>query len=222
VLHDVGLEVGAGELVTVIGPNGAGKTSLLSAIMGLLPRTGEVTVDGRAMRAGDVEAMVRARVTMVPEGRELFTDMSVADNLLLGAYPRHLRGDPGKLDALDEVFALFPRLAERRAQRAGTLSGGERQMLALGRALMSRPSLMLLDEPSLGLAPQIVATMLRTIAGFRAAGVAILIVEQNAHAVLGIADRGYVLELGRIVLAGAASDLAADPRIVESYLGKRT
>jgi len=159
---------------------------------------------------------------MVPEGRELFTDMSVADNLLLGAYPRHLRGDPGKLDALDEVFALFPRLAERRAQRAGTLSGGERQMLALGRALMSRPSLMLLDEPSLGLAPQIVATMLRTIAGFRAAGVAILIVEQNAHAVLGIADRGYVLELGRIVLAGAASDLAADPRIVESYLGKRT
>ncbi len=221
-LHDVGLEVGAGELVTVIGPNGAGKTSLLSAIMGLLPRTGEVTVDGRAMRAGDVEAMVRARVTMVPEGRELFTDMSVADNLLLGAYPRHLRGDPGKLDALDEVFALFPRLAERRAQRAGTLSGGERQMLALGRALMSRPSLMLLDEPSLGLAPQIVATMLRTIAGFRAAGVAILIVEQNAHAVLGIADRGYVLELGRIVLAGAASDLAADPRIVESYLGKRT
>jgi branched-chain amino acid transport system ATP-binding protein len=222
VLHDVGLEVGAGELVTVIGPNGAGKTSLLSAIMGLLPRTGEVTVDGRAMRAGDVEAMVRARVTMVPEGRELFTDMSVADNLLLGAYPRHLRGDPGKLDALDEVFALFPRLAERRAQRAGTLSGGERQMLALGRAMMSRPSLMLLDEPSLGLAPQIVATMLRTIAGFRAAGVAILIVEQNAHAVLGIADRGYVLELGRIVLAGAASDLAADPRIVESYLGKRT
>ncbi len=221
-LHDVGLEVGAGELVTVIGPNGAGKTSLLSAIMGLLPRTGEVTVDGRAMRAGDVEAMVRARVTMVPEGRELFTDMSVADNLLLGAYPRHLRGDPGKLDALDEVFALFPRLAERRAQRAGTLSGGERQMLALGRAMMSRPSLMLLDEPSLGLAPQIVATMLRTIAGFRAAGVAILIVEQNAHAVLGIADRGYVLELGRIVLAGAASDLAADPRIVESYLGKRT
>ncbi len=221
-LHDVGLEVGAGELVTVIGPNGAGKTSLLSAIMGLLPRTGEVTVDGRAMRAGDVEAMVRARVTMVPEGRELFTDMSVADNLLLGAYPRHLRGDPGKLDALGEVFALFPRLAERRAQRAGTLSGGERQMLALGRALMSRPSLMLLDEPSLGLAPQIVATMLRTIAGFRAAGVAILIVEQNAHAVLGIADRGYVLELGRIVLAGAASDLAADPRIVESYLGKRT
>jgi branched-chain amino acid transport system ATP-binding protein len=221
VLHDVGLEVGAGELVTVIGPNGAGKTSLLSAIMGLLPRTGEVTVDGRAMRAGDVEAMVRARVTMVPEGRELFTDMSVADNLLLGAYPRHLRGDPGKLDALDEVFALFPRLAERRAQRAGTLSGGERQMLALGRALMSRPSLMLLDEPSLGLAPQIVASMLRTIAGFRAAGVAILIVEQNAHAVLGIADRGYVLELGRIVLAGAASDLAADPRIVESYLGKR-
>jgi branched-chain amino acid transport system ATP-binding protein len=221
VLHDVGLEVGAGELVTVIGPNGAGKTSLLSAIMGLLPRTGEVTVDGRAMRAGDVEAMVRARVTMVPEGRELFTDMSVADNLLLGAYPRHLRGDPGKLDALDEVFALFPRLAERRAQRAGTLSGGERQMLALGRALMSRPSLMLLDEPSLGLAPQIVATMLRTIAGFRAAGVAILIVEQNAHAVLGIADRGYVLELGRIVLAGAAADLAADPRIVESYLGKR-
>ncbi len=220
-LHDVGLEVGAGELVTVIGPNGAGKTSLLSAIMGLLPRTGEVTVDGRAMRAGDVEAMVRARVTMVPEGRELFTDMSVADNLLLGAYPRHLRGDPGKLDALDEVFALFPRLAERRAQRAGTLSGGERQMLALGRALMSRPSLMLLDEPSLGLAPQIVATMLRTIAGFRAAGVAILIVEQNAHAVLGIADRGYVLELGRIVLAGAAADLAADPRIVESYLGKR-
>ncbi len=220
-LHDVGLEVGAGELVTVIGPNGAGKTSLLSAIMGLLPRTGEVTVDGRAMRAGDVEAMVRARVTMVPEGRELFTDMSVADNLLLGAYPRHLRGDPGKLDALDEVFALFPRLAERRAQRAGTLSGGERQMLALGRALMSRPSLMLLDEPSLGLAPQIVASMLRTIAGFRAAGVAILIVEQNAHAVLGIADRGYVLELGRIVLAGAASDLAADPRIVESYLGKR-
>jgi branched-chain amino acid transport system ATP-binding protein len=218
ILDGLDLDVAEREIVTVIGPNGAGKTTLLSAIMGLLPRRGDVRLSGTAIRPGDVEAMVRARVALVPEHRELFTEMSVADNLLLGRYPSHLRRE--KPADFDTIYTLFPRLAERRRQLAGTLSGGERQMLALARGLMGRPRLLMLDEPSLGLAPRIVADVLRTIAALPAQGVAVLIVEQNARAVLDIADRGYVLELGAVTLAGPAKALAQDPRIVETYLGR--
>lgn len=221
VLNGIDLRVEAGEIVTVIGPNGAGKTTLLTAIMGLLRRRGIVAIDGTPMRSGDIGAMVRARISLVPERRELFTDMSVLDNLLLGRVPRLLRRERVSPADLDEIFALFPRLAERRTQLAGTLSGGERQMLALGRAMMSRPRLLLLDEPSLGLAPLIVRDVLAAVAQLRDRGVSILIVEQNARAVLAIADRGYVLELGSVVTESAAAVLATDPRIIEAYLGSR-
>ena len=220
ILDGLDLDVAEREIVTVIGPNGAGKTTLLSAIMGLLPRRGEVHRADARIRPGEVEAMVRARVALVPEHRALFTEMSVADNLLLGRYPSHLRGEKLASADFDTIYALFPRLAERRRQLAGTLSGGERQMLALARGLMGRPRLLMLDEPSLGLAPRIVADVLRTIASLPAQGVSVLIVEQNARAVLQIADRGYVLELGAITLAGSAQALAAEPRIIDSYLGR--
>ena len=221
VLSGIDLAVGQGEIVTVIGPNGAGKTTLLAAIMGFLPRSGSVLIDGSPLRPGDVAAAVRARVALVPERRELFADMSVADNLLLGRVPRLLRRERVGAGDFDAVFALFPRLQERRRQLAGSLSGGERQMLALGRALMSRPRLLLLDEPSLGLAPKVVADVLGAIASLRTEGVSVLVVEQNARAVLAIADRGYVLDLGAIVQTGSARDLAADERIIEAYLGRR-
>ncbi len=218
-VSDVSIAVGVGRIVTVIGPNGAGKTTLLNAVMGVLPARGVVRLDGALLGALAVEARVARGMSLVPERRELFTTMSVLDNLRLGFYRHRAAGRAAGRAALDEVFALFPRLAERRAQAAGTLSGGERQMLAMGRALMAKPRLLMLDEPSLGLAPLIVRDIFRAIVALRATGVAILLVEQNARAALQVADQAYVLETGRVTLAGAAADLAADGRIVEMYLG---
>lgn len=218
-VHQVDLIVNPGEIVTVIGPNGAGKSTLLCAAMGLLPSTGEVWLDGKLIRRPTVEALVASGVGLVPEKRELFGEMSVEDNLLLGGFSRWRRGVRDQADCQDEVFGIFPRLQERRAQMASTLSGGERQMLAIGRALMARPKLLMLDEPSLGLAPLIVREVLQVVASLRARGVSILLVEQNARAALAVADRAYVLEMGSVALSGAAGDLASDPRIIETYLG---
>lgn len=216
---DVSLTVAPGRIVTVIGPNGAGKTTLLGGIMGVLPSTGRLTFDGRDMARLPVEARVAAGLALVPEKRELFATMSVLDNLRLGFWRHRAEGEAALRMALDEAYALFPRLAERRRQTAGTLSGGERQMLAMARALMGRPRLLMLDEPSLGLAPLIVRDILRTVAALRDRGVAILLIEQNARAALQVADEALVLEMGKVILAGPSAALAADPRVVELYLG---
>ena len=219
-VRGVSLRVERGRITTVIGPNGAGKTTLLAAIAGLLPaHAGEVLLDGAPIGGAPVEENAARGVALVPETRELFTGLTVEDHLVLGAFPlpRAGRGERGAL--LEEAYAIFPRLRERRRQRAGTLSGGERQMLALARALMSRPRLLLLDEPSLGLAPRIVGEILQVVLALRARGVSVLLVEQNARAALRIADDGFVLEMGEISLAGSAGSLAADPRVVETYLG---
>ncbi len=219
-LHDVSLTIRHGEIVTVIGPNGAGKTTLLAALMGLLPAVGDIVYMGHAQgREREVEMLVRHGMTLVPEKRELFAEMSVEDNLLLGAFDRYRTGHRDQMETMDEVFELFPRLEERRTQLAGTLSGGERQMLAMGRALMAKPRLLMLDEPSLGLAPLIIKEIFRIIGELKQTGVAILLVEQNARAALQIADYGYVLETGEVSLAGPSHELAADPRVIESYLG---
>ena len=223
-LHDATIHVAAGEIVTVIGPNGAGKTTLLNAIMGVHPgprsTNARIALQGQDLRHHAIESRVGAGMSLVPEKRELFATMSVEDNLRLGAY--RLRRQPQTRTSLDEVYALFPRLRERRAQRAATLSGGERQMLAIGRALMARPTLLMLDEPSLGLAPLIVREIFAIIATLRTSGCAILLVEQNARAALAIASRAYVLETGRITLQGPAADLATDPRVIATYLGGST
>ena len=219
-LHGASLRVAAGTIVTVIGPNGAGKTTMLAAIIGLLARTrGEVRFLGEAAPELEVELMVERGMGLVPESRALFAELSVADNLLLGAFTRYRAGKRDHAATIARVYALFPRLQERRAQAAGTLSGGERQMLALGRALMAQPRLLLLDEPSLGLAPQIVKEIFRIIGELKRSGVAILLVEQNARAALQVADYGYVLENGSITLEGPAAELAHNPRVIESYLG---
>ena len=218
-LHQVALTVGEGEIVTVIGPNGAGKSTLLNAVMGLLPSTGGVQLAGRRITRPSVEAMVARGVGLVPEKRELFGEMSVEDNLLLGGFARWRRGQRDQAERMGEVFELFPRLQERRAQLAATLSGGERQMLAIGRALMARPKLLMLDEPSLGLAPLIVREVLHIVASLRELGVSVLLIEQNARAALQVADRGYVLEMGAVALSGEASALLSDRRVIETYLG---
>jgi branched-chain amino acid transport system ATP-binding protein len=214
----VSLEMQAGNIVTVIGPNGAGKTTLLAALMGLLPSKGESWYEAQDLRILSTEERVRRGICLVPERRELFTEMTVADNLVLGAYTRWSDREAVQRD-LQEVYERFPRLSERRGQLAGTLSGGERQMLALGRALMAKPRLLLLDEPSLGLAPLIVREIFRIVTGLRELGVSILLVEQNARAALETADYGYVLETGCIVHAGPAVSLIHDPRVIASYLG---
>jgi branched-chain amino acid transport system ATP-binding protein len=217
-VRGVTLALAPGEIVSVIGPNGAGKTTLLAAVMGLLPSTGTLRFDGADLSRLDVEARVERGMTLVPEQRELFGELSVRDNLLLGAYAKRARG--AALQArLDAVCARFPRLAERATQRADTLSGGERQMLALGRALMSEPRLLLLDEPSLGLAPLVVRDILTIVRTLRDDGVSILLVEQNARAALDSSDHGYVLETGEIAFAGASDALARDPRVQAAYLG---
>ena len=213
------LSVEAGSIVTVIGPNGAGKTTLLNAVMGMLPSRGAIRFGGASMQGLGIEGRVQAGMSLVPEKRELFSTMSVEDNLRLGAFRLRAAGRHAAAADMDTVFALFPRLKERRRQEAGTLSGGERQMLAMGRALMAKPRLLMLDEPSLGLAPLIVRDIFHTITELRRTGVAILLVEQNARAALQVADRGYVLETGRITMEGASADLAADNRIVDMYLG---
>jgi branched-chain amino acid transport system ATP-binding protein len=214
----VSLEMQTGHIVTVIGPNGAGKTTLLAALMGLLPSKGESWYEAQDLRILSTEERVRRGICLVPERRELFTEMTVADNLVLGAYTRWRDREAVQRD-LQEVYERFPRLSERRGQLARTLSGGERQMLALGRALMAKPRLLLLDEPSLGLAPLIVREIFRIVTGLRELGVSILLVEQNARAALETADYGYVLETGSIVHTGPAVSLIHDPRVIASYLG---
>jgi branched-chain amino acid transport system ATP-binding protein len=222
-LHGAAIKVRPGQIVSVIGPNGAGKSTLLNAIMGALPAIGHakgaVVYRGEDVSAVAVEKRVARGMCLVPEKRELFASMTVEDNLVLGAYRRKRAGERDFLDQLDPVFTLFPRLKERRKQAAGTLSGGERQMLAVGRALMGKPDLLMLDEPSLGLAPLIVKEIFHIISALRQTGVATLLIEQNARAALQISDYGYVLETGELALEGVAADLAQNPRVIETYLG---
>jgi branched-chain amino acid transport system ATP-binding protein len=219
-LHHVGIKVGEGQIVTVIGPNGAGKTTMLSSIMGVLPHThGSIRFLGQEVGDAEVEELVALGVNLVPESRALFGEMSVEDNLLLGAFMRHRLGHRDQDQTMDEVFEIFPRLRERRQQHAGTLSGGERQMLAVARALMAKPRLLMLDEPSLGLAPLIVREIFRVIGELKQTGVSILLVEQNARAALQVADYAYVLETGEVALEGPSAQLVDDPKVVQSYLG---
>jgi branched-chain amino acid transport system ATP-binding protein len=215
-VRSVTLDVAGNEIVTIIGANGAGKTTLLNAIMGVLQLKGRVTFAGSDVARMDIEDRVAAGLSLVPEHRELFAAMSVEDNLQLGAF--RVAGAQAAR-SFEHVYTLFPRLKERRKQLAGTLSGGEQQMLAMGRALMGTPKLLMLDEPSLGLAPIIVADIFRIVNELRTAGVSVLLVEQNAIGALKIADRAYVNELGEFVLSGQASVIAADPRVAASYLG---
>ncbi|MDR3493147.1 MAG: ABC transporter ATP-binding protein [Ancalomicrobiaceae bacterium] len=219
-VSEVDLTVGEGQIVTVIGPNGAGKTTLLSALIGLLPSRGTISVDGEMIERPEIDRMIARGLSLVPETRALFGPMTVEDNLVLGAFRRRRDAGFDRAKALDDVYARFPRLWERRRQAAETLSGGEQQMLALGRALIGRPRLLMLDEPSLGLAPLLVRELFRMIEGLRAAGVSILLVEQNARAALRVADYAYVLELGRVGLEGPADVLAGDPRVISAYLGR--
>ena len=211
-----------GSVITVIGPNGAGKSTLLGALMGVLPITrGQVRFGGEDIARLTLEDRVMAGLALVPEKRELFGTLSVEDNLLLGGWRAMRQRVRAWRDGLERVYTLFPRLKERRAQAAGTLSGGERQMLALGRALMGQPRLLMLDEPSLGLAPLVVRDIFTPLAQLRASGVTILLVEQNARAALEVADHGYVLETGDLVLQGPAAQLADDPRVIDTYLGAK-
>jgi branched-chain amino acid transport system ATP-binding protein len=215
-VRGVSLDVGDNEIVTIVGANGAGKTTLLNAIMGVLPLKGRVAFGAVDLARLEIEDRVALGLSLVAEHRELFASMNVEDNLELGAFRV---GRAQAANAFERVYALFPRLKERRKQLAGTLSGGEQQMLAMGRALMGAPKLLMLDEPSLGLAPIIVADIFRTIGELRSASVSVLLVEQNAQAALKIADRAYVMELGEFILEGKASDIAANERVAASYLG---
>ena len=220
VLSGVSLQAAAGSVVAVVGPNGAGKSTLLNALMGVLPSRGEIAFDGEPVQRLSLEQRVQRGIALVPETRALFSTMPVADNLLLGGYRQRRTPRAEQSARLDEIYTLFPRLHERQAQAAGTLSGGERQMLAIGRALMGSPRLLMLDEPSLGLAPLVVKEIFRIIERLRETGATILLIEQNARAAMAVADHAYVLETGAIALSGPASELAADPRVIETYLGK--
>jgi len=227
VLHGVSLHVDPGEIVTIVGANGAGKSTLLNAIAGVVrPSGGAVSFEEKDLTAAEPHELVEAGCLLVPEGRQIFPDLTVQDNLLLGGYRRLRRGGwtprgrRGAAKDISEVCGLFPVLGRRRGQRAGTLSGGEQQMLALGRALMGRPRLLMLDEPSIGLAPLVVREIFAAISGLRERGVTILLVEQNARAALAVSDRGYVMETGRIMLEGAAPELAANHDVRRAYLGK--
>lgn len=218
-LTGISMHVEKGEVVTLIGANGAGKTTTLKTITGLLePRVGRVVYEGEEIGGKPTHKLVARGIAMSPEGRGVFANLTVRENLQMGAYliknKKHVTAD------MERAFRMFPRLKERESQKAGTLSGGEQQMLAMGRALMSRPRLLLLDEPSLGLAPLVVHTIFEAIEEIRSEGTTILLVEQNAHAALGHSDRAYVLETGRIVMEGPSAKLAADPRIKEAYLGE--
>jgi branched-chain amino acid transport system ATP-binding protein len=219
VLTGLNFEVPAGQVVTIIGPNGAGKSTTLNALMAVLPSRGRIVFDGVDLNELSLEERVMFGLALVPEKRELFGTMPVEDNLVLGGYRAMKQRVPNWRGELERVYTLFPRLKERRVQLAGTLSGGERQMLAVGRALMSRPKLLMLDEPSLGLAPLIVREIFRIIEQLRAQGTSILLIEQNARAALEVADHGYVLETGSFALHGPASDLAGDSRVIDTYLG---
>ena len=216
-LRGVDLHVGTGELVTVIGANGAGKTTLLRAISGLVPRRGAIRFEGEDLAGLEPDRIVRRGIVHVPEGRMVLGRMTVRDNLLLGAFTR--RGDPKVDGDLDNILAMFPHLRERLDQLAGSLSGGEQQMLAIGRGLMGRPRLLILDEPSLGIAPIIVAQIFTILADIRRRGVTVLLVEQNAVKALAAADRGYALDLGRVSASGTAAELMNDDRVRRAYLG---
>ncbi len=221
-LDNVDVRVRPGELVTVIGANGAGKSSLLNAIVGVVPKhAGRVRYFGQDITHAEPEALVAQGVTLVPERRELFAALNVQDNLRLGAFARVLRRDPHIKRDLEHVYDVFPRLAERRRQIAGTMSGGEQQMLAICRAMMSAPRLLLLDEPSLGLAPLIVEEIFEVIGALKAAGATVLLIEQNARAALRLADYGYLLETGSVVLGAPTAELARDERVAGAYLGRR-
>jgi branched-chain amino acid transport system ATP-binding protein len=216
-LHGVSIEVAAGEIVALLGANGAGKTTLIRAISGVQPISGgRILLDGRAIERMPAHARVALGVAQVPEGRQLFAPLAVEDNLKLGGWTR--REQSAEAD-LAEIYALFPMLAERRRTAAGTLSGGQQQMLAIGRALMAKPRLLLLDEPSMGLAPILVEQIFDVARGLQRRGLTVLLVEQNARAALAIADRSYVLETGRITVSGTAADVSVDPRVREAYLG---
>ncbi|MDQ2733939.1 MAG: ABC transporter ATP-binding protein [Pseudomonadota bacterium] len=218
-LSGVDVSVDAGGIACVIGPNGAGKTTLMRTLAGLLrAREGRIVLEGRAIERLSPDAVVKAGLSLVPEGRHVFASMSVTDNLELGAYTRLRRGELIESD-LERVYAIFPRLKERSAQLAGLLSGGEQQMLAIGRALMSRPRLLLLDEPSMGLAPLVVAEIFRVIAQLHRQGTTVLLAEQNAHMALSVANYAYVLESGCVVKHGPAAQIADDDAIREAYLG---
>lgn len=219
VLHGIDLHADSGSVITVIGPNGAGKSTLLNTLMGLLPGQGRVRFKGEDISTLTLEERVMMGLALVPEKRELFGTMPVEDNLLLGGFRQMRMGNAQWRNRMDEVYTIFPRLQERRAQLAGTLSGGERQMLAVGRALMSGPDLLMLDEPSLGLAPLIVREIFSIIERLRQTGVTIVLVEQNARAALQVADHGYVLEMGEFSVQGPAQALATDPRVIDTYLG---
>jgi len=221
VLHGIDLQADTGGVVTVIGPNGAGKSTLLNALMGVLPSKGRIEFRGQSIDGLSLEERVMLGIALVPEKRELFGTMPVEDNLVLGGFRQVRMGNRHWRERIDEVYTIFPRLKERRAQLAGTLSGGERQMLAVGRARMSRPALLMLDEPSLGLAPLVVQEIFRTVTALRQTGVTILLVEQNARAALETADHGYVLEMGSVSAEGEARQLARDPRVIDTYLGAR-
>ncbi len=218
-LTDISLQVNQGEVVTLIGANGAGKTTTLRTITGLLePKNGRVTYEGKTISGMAAHKLLPLGIAMSPEGRGVFANLSVRENLEMGAF---IRSDKkGIADDMERGFTMFPRMKERESQKAGTLSGGEQQMLAMARALMSRPRLLLLDEPSLGLAPLVVHTIFKAIDAIRAEGTTILLVEQNAYAALQHSDRAYVLETGRIVMQGDSKELAADPRVKEAYLGE--
>ncbi len=218
-LHDINLKLERGSIATVIGPNGAGKSTLLNAIMGVLPAQGTVRYQGKPVERWSLEQRVMAGIALVPERRELFSTMSVEDNLLLGGFRRLRLRQAQPLDQLATVFGLFPRLKERAAQRAGTMSGGEQQMLAIGRALMSKPRLLLLDEPTLGLAPLVIAQIFEIIRTIRDSGVTVFLVEQNANKALGVADRGYVLENGHVVMSDTGANLLANSDVRKAYLG---
>ena len=218
-LRGVSMHVGQGEVITLIGANGAGKTTTLRTITGLLtPREGRVTYEGDDISGAATHRLVSRGIAMSPEGRGVFANLTVRENLLMGAYLKNNKKEIA--EDLERGFRMFPRLKERESQKAGTLSGGEQQMLAMARALMSRPRLLLLDEPSLGLAPLVVHTIFEAIDEIRGQGMTVLLVEQNAHAALKHSDRAYVLETGRIVMEGPSKELAADPRIKEAYLGE--
>jgi len=219
VLHGLNLKANKGQVITVIGPNGAGKSTLLNGLMGLLPIQGDLYFNGENINDSTLEERVLMGIALVPEKRELFSTMTVEDNLELGGFRQMRLGNGQWRRRMDDVYDLFPRLKERRLQLAGTLSGGERQMLAVGRSLMSQPELLMLDEPSLGLAPLIVKEIFKIIETLRQTGVTIVLVEQNARAALAVADHGYVLEMGEVSLDGPADALAQDARVIDSYLG---
>ncbi len=221
-LRGVSLHVGKGEIVTLIGANGAGKTTILNTVAGLISRSdGKILVDGKDIRGLRPEKIVERGVALVPEGRQLFAPMTVKENLELGAYLRRKNGNKEEIGQdMEEIFDLFPLLKDRRKQLAGTLSGGEQQMLAIGRALMSRPRLMLLDEPSMGLAPKIAEGIFQTIVRLKQQGVTVLLVEQNARMALAVAERGYVIETGQVVVQGPSAELLQNHEVERAYLGK--